>query len=180
VAAGTSFVAVFLRTADNRLWQRTLAAGGTDVWSTLPIGGASGGGIAVFARGTNNVVYANSGDTGSWTGWSRLGGETLTSPAVAWGYQAGRLDVFVAGTTGGLFQKALVNGTWTGWIRLDTTLPSSARIAAAARSGRLVVYASAGGATTYKQYVGRWVGYNPVPYTCDTCLPEARSAGTFR
>jgi glucose/arabinose dehydrogenase len=232
VAAGSSFVALFLRTADNRLWQRTLAGGGTGAWSTLPIGGASpngpgavvtagdvvhlvvrgtngavyhatrrgttwssweslggaiqgtpavavrpGGGIAIFARGANNGVYANFGDTGSWTGWSRLPGETLTSPAVAWGYQAGRLDLFVAGTTGGLYQKAFSNGAWTDWIRLDTTLSASARIAAAARSGRLVVYASAGAATTYKQYVGRWIGYSPAPYTCATCLPPARSGG---
>jgi glucose/arabinose dehydrogenase len=232
VAAGSSFVALFLRTADNRLWQRTLAGGGTGAWSTLPMGGASpngpgavvtagdvvhlvvrgtngavyhatrrgttwsgweslggaiqgtpavavrpGGGIAIFARGTNNGVYANFGDTGSWTGWSRLPGETLTSPAVAWGYQAGRLDLFVAGTTGGLYQRAFSNGTWGNWVRLDTTLSASARIAAAARSGRLVVYASAGGATTYKQYVGRWIGYSPAPYTCATCLPPARSGG---
>ena len=233
VAAGTSFVALFVRTADNRLWQRTLTSSGTGAWSLLPIGGASpngpsavvtadgvvhlvvrgtngavyhatrrgttwsrweslggaihgtpavavrpGGGIAIFARATNNGVYAKYGDTGSWTGWSRLPGETLSSPTVAWGYQTGRLDLFVSGTLGGLYQKAFVNGTWTGWIRLDTTLPASARIAAAARSGRLIVYRSSGGATSYKQYVGRWVGYLPAPYTCASCLPGARSAGT--
>jgi glucose/arabinose dehydrogenase len=232
VAAGSSFVALFVRTADNRLWQRTVAGGGTGTWSTLPIGGASlngpgavvtagdvvhlvvrgtngavyhatrrgttwssweslggailgtpavavrpGGGIAIFARGTNNGVYANLGNTGAWTGWSRQPGATLTSPAVAWGYQAGRLDLFVAGTTGGLYQRALSNGTWGSWVRLDTTLPASARIAAAARGGRLVVYASAGDATTYKQYVGTWIGYRPAPYTCATCAPVARSGG---
>jgi hypothetical protein len=233
VAAGASFAALFVRTADNRLWQRTVTGSGTGAWSQLPIGGASssgpsavvtagdvvhlvvrgtngvvyhatrrgttwsswqslggaiygtpavavrpGGGIAIFVRGTNNGVYVKYGDSGSWTGWSRLPGETLSSPAVAWGYQTGRLDLFVAGSAGGLSQKAFVNGTWTDWIRLDTTLPASARIAAAARSGRLVIYASAGGVTSYKQYVGRWVGYSPAPYTCAACLPRARSAST--
>jgi hypothetical protein len=233
VAAGTSFAGLFVRTADNRLWQRTLTDSGTGAWSPLPIGGASatgpaavvtagdvvhlvvrgtngavyhatrrgatwtgwenlgglidgtpavaprpGGGIAIFVRGTNDGIYAKYGDRGSWTGWSRMPGATLSSPTVAWGYQAGRLDLFVAGTGGGLYQNGFVNGTWSAWIRLDTTLPASARIAAAARSGRAIVYASVGGATSYKQYVGRWVGYYSAPYTCATCLPKARSAST--
>jgi glucose/arabinose dehydrogenase len=232
-AAGSSFAALFVRTADDRLWQRTLTGSGTGAWSPLPIGGTSsngpsavvtagdvvhlvirgtngavyhatrrgtawsgwenlgggiygtpavaprpGGGIAIFVRGTNNGIYAKYGDTGSWTGWSRLPGETLSSPAVAWGYQTDRLDLFVAGSAGGLYQKVFANGAWSGWYRLDTTLPASARIAAAARSGRVIVYASAEGATSYKQYVGTWVGYNSAPYTCAACLPRARSAST--
>jgi glucose/arabinose dehydrogenase len=231
VAAGTSFAALFVRTADNRLWQRTLTGSGTDAWSPLPIGGASatgpsavvtagdvvhlvvrgtngavyhatrrgtiwsgwgslggaiqgtpavaprpGGGIAIVVRGTDNGIYAKYGDTGSWTGWSRLTGATLSSPTLAWGYATGRLDLFVAGTSGGLYQRGFVNGTWGTWIGLDSTLPASARIAAAARSGRVIVYASAGGTTTYKQWVGRWVGYHSAPYTCTGCLPRVRSA----
>jgi hypothetical protein len=73
----------------------------------------------------------------------------------------------------------LVNGTWTNWIRLDTTIPASARITAAARYGRVIVYASAGGATSYKQHYGKWLGYYPAPYTCATCLPRARSTRTI-
>ncbi|HKA85290.1 MAG TPA: PQQ-dependent sugar dehydrogenase [Acidimicrobiales bacterium] len=231
VAAGTSFVALFVRTADGRIWQRTLTAGSTGGWSPIPIGGraANGpsavvtsgdtvhvvvrgtngsvyhatrrgdtwtpweslggtaygtptvapwaqGGIAIFVRGPSNAVYAKYGDTGGWTGWSRFTGGTLSSPTVAWGYRPGRLDLFVAGTNGGLYQKAFVNGTWTGWVTVDTTLPSSARIAAAARDGRVIVYASAGGATSYKQFIGRWVGYFPAPYTCASCLPRDHSA----
>jgi hypothetical protein len=230
VAAGTSFVALFARTADNRLWQRTLTAGGTCAWSTLPIGGASpngpsavvtagdvvhlvvrgtngavfhatrrgtiwsawenlgggtmgtpavavwpGGKIAIFVRGTNNVMYVKYGNTGSWTRWYGMAGATLSSPTVASGYRVGRLDVFVVGTAGGLFQKAFANGAWTSWVHVDSTLPASARIAAAARSSRVIVYASAGGAATYKQFYGKWVGYYPSPYTCATCLPRARS-----
>jgi hypothetical protein len=102
----------------------------------------------------------------------------LSSPTVAWGYQSGRIDLFVTGTGGGLYQRALVGGTWGGWYGLDATLPASARIAAAARSGRFIVYASTGGATSYKQYVGSWLGFRPAPYTCATCLPGARSGGT--
>jgi hypothetical protein len=131
--------------------------------------------MAVFARGTDNGIWAKYGDTGSWTGWSRIPGATATSPTVAWGYTAGRLDLFVAGTGGGLYQNGLVGGTWSGWFHLDSTLPASARIAAAARTGRVILYASANGATTYKQWVGRWVGYFPAPYTCTACLPRLRS-----
>jgi glucose/arabinose dehydrogenase len=234
VAAGTSFVALFVRTADNRVWQRTLTAGGTGSWAPLPAGGASsngpaavvtagdvvhlvvrgtngavyhatrrgatwsgweglgggilgtpavaarpGGGLAIVVRGTNNAIYSNLGDTGSWTGWIRMSGDTRSSPALASGYQAGRLELFVVGSFGGLYQRGLVNGAWGDWIRLDTTLPASARIAAAARSGRVIVYSSDGSATSYNQYVGRWLGYKPAPYTCDSCLPSARSSGIF-
>jgi hypothetical protein len=234
VAAGTSFAALFARSADNRLWQRTLTAGASGAWSLLPMGGASpngpsavvtagdvvhlvirgtngaiyhatrrgttwsawenlgaatlgtptvaprpGGGIAIFVRATNNGMYVKYGNTGSWTGWYGMNAATLSNPTVAWGYRAGRLDVFAAGTAGGLFQRGFVNGTWTSWVRVDTTLPASARIAAAARSDRVIVYASVGGATSYKQYFGKWVGYFPAPYTCGTCLPGARSTRTI-
>jgi hypothetical protein len=234
VAAGTSFAALFVRTADNRLWERTITASSTGVWSPLPIGGASpngpsavvtsgdvvhlvmrgtdgaiyhatrrgttwsawenlgggtlgtpavapwpGGKIAIFVRATNNGMYVKYGNTGSWTGWYGMARATLSSPTVASGYRAGRLDVFVAGTAGGLFQRAFANGAWTGWVHVDSALPASARIAAAARSNRVIVYASAGGAATYKQYYGRWVGYHPAPYTCATCLPRARSTRTI-
>jgi glucose/arabinose dehydrogenase len=231
VAAGTSFLALFARSTDNRLWQRTVTSTGTGTWSALPTGASAngpaavvtagdvvhlvvrgtngvvyhatrrgttwsgwetlggaihgtpavaprpGGGIAIFVRGTDNGIYAKYGDTGTWTGWSRLSGSTLSSPTVAWGYQSGRLDLFVTGTGGGLYQKASINGTWGGWYRLDATLPASARLAAAARGGRFIVYASTGGVTSYKQYVGTWVGYHPATYTCATCLPGRRSAG---
>ena len=234
VAAGTSFAALFVRTADNRLWERTITASSTGAWSPLPIGGASpngpsavvtsgdvvhlvmrgtngaiyhatrrgttwsawenlgggtlgtpavapwpGGKIAIFVRATNNGMYVKYGNTGSWTGWYGMARATLSSPTVASGYRAGRLDVFVAGTAGGLFQRAFTNGAWTAWVHVDSTLPASARIAAAARSNRVIVYASAGGATTYKQYYGRWVGYHPAPYTCATCPPRARSTRTI-
>ena len=137
-----------------------------------------GGGIAIFVRGTNNGIYAKYGDTGSWTGWSGMSGATLSSPTVAWGYQTGRIDLFVTGTGGGLYQRAFVGGTWGGWHRLDA-LPASARIAAAARSGRVIVYASTGGATSYKQYVGRWLGYarrrTPAPPAFLERAPQAPS-----
>jgi glucose/arabinose dehydrogenase len=234
VAAGTSFAALFVRTADNRLWERTITASSAGAWSPLPIGGASpsgpsavvtsgdvvhlvmrgtngaiyhatrrgttwsawenlggvtlgtpavapwpGGKVAIFVRATNNGTYVKYGNTGSWTGWYGMARASLSSPTVASGYRAGRLDVFVVGTAGGLFQRAFANGAWTGWVHVDSTLPASARIAAAARSNRVIVYASAGGATTYKQYYGRWVGYHPAPYTCATCLPRARSTRTI-
>jgi hypothetical protein len=233
VAGSSSFVALFARTADNLLWQRTLTTTGDGAWSALPIGGTTangpsavvtagdvvhlvvrgtngavyhatrrgttwskwdnlggavlgtpavaprpGGGIAIFVRGTNNGLYTMNGDTGSWTGWVRLTGETVSSPTVAWGYKTGQLQLFVAGTGGGLYQRVLTNGVWSTWYRLDTTLPATARLAAAATSGRVIVYASSG-ATTYTQYVGRWIGGRPAPYTCVTCLPAARLSGTI-
>jgi PKD repeat protein len=233
VAAGSSFAALFVRTADNRLWQRTLTGTSAGAWAQLPIGGSStngpaavvtagdvvhlvvrgtngsvyhaarragswsswenlgggiygtpavavnpGGGIAIFVRGTNNGIYARYGDTGSWGAWTRLPGDTTSSPTATSGYRPGQLQLFVAGSYGGLYQKVLTNGVWSGWFRLDTTLPATARLAATATSGRVIVYASSAGATSYKQYLGRWVGYNPAPYTCATCLPAATTSRT--
>jgi glucose/arabinose dehydrogenase len=228
LAAGSSFAALFVRTADNRLWQRTLTSASQGSWTTLPIGGASGngpsavvttgdvvhlvvrgttgavyhatrrgstwsgwenlgggvrgtpavsprpgGGIAIFVRGTDNVIWTRSGDTGAWTSWSSLGGATQSSPTVAWGYSPDMLLVFVTGTNGGLYQGTMKPGSWTGWFKLDGALPATARLAAAATRGRAVVYASDGGGTSYRQYVGRWTGFRPAPYTCATCLPVA-------
>ena len=84
VAAGTSFAALFVRTADNGLWQRTLTGSGGGSWSRLPIGGASANGPAavvtagnvvhLVVRGTNGAVYHATRRGSTWTAWESLGG----------------------------------------------------------------------------------------------------------
>jgi hypothetical protein len=67
VAAGMSFVALFVRTADNRIWQRSDTSSGTGTWSPLPIDGASANGpAAVFLRRRHHQLIAV---RGAWIGY---------------------------------------------------------------------------------------------------------------
>jgi hypothetical protein len=185
VTAG-DVVHLVVRGTDGGVWHATRRGTTWSAWENLGgvINGTPAvavhpeGGIAVVVRGADNGIWMKRGDTGWWTGWAPLGGRTLSSPTVAWGFSPGHLQLFVAGTLGGLYQGDIWNGTWGGWFQLDASLPATARLAAAATSGRVIVYAADGGSTTYRQYVDRWVGYNPAPYTCVTCLPSARAART--
>jgi glucose/arabinose dehydrogenase/PKD repeat protein len=185
VTAG-DVVHLVVRGTDGGVWHATRRGTTWSAWENLGgvINGTPAvavhpeGGIAVVVRGADNGIWMKRGDTGWWTGWAPLGGQTLSSPTVAWGFSPGHLQLFVAGSLGGLYQGDIWNGTWGGWFQLDASLPATARLAAAATSGRVIVYAADGGSTTYRQYVDRWVGYNPAPYTCVTCLPSARAART--
>jgi glucose/arabinose dehydrogenase len=168
---------VFHATRRGTTWSWWENLGGF-IYGTPAVAVDPGGGIAIVVRGADDSLWIKQGDTGAWTGWAPLGGRTLSSPTVAWGFSPGHLQLFVVGTGGGLYQGDLWNGTWGGWGQLDTALPATARLAAAATSGRVIVYASAGGTTTYRQFIDRWVGYNPAPYTCITCAPSARAART--
>jgi glucose/arabinose dehydrogenase len=133
-----------------------------------------GGGIAIFARATNDSIYVLRGETGIWTPWTRMAGTTRSSPTVAWGYAPGRVDLFFGGTLGGLYQQTYSGGAWGGVsLRVDT-VPLGARVAAAARSWRVVVYSAAGGSVNTHQYAGTWLT-RPAAYTCDACVPAARS-----
>lgn len=175
-------VHVVIRGANGAVYHAARRGGTWTGWDNL--GGAvvgtpavapwPGGGIAIFARGTNDAVYVRRGETGLWTGWARLPGATRSSPTVAWGYAGGRVDLFVVGTTGGLYQAAYAGGAWGGFARRVGAVPAAARVAAAARPGRVVVYAAAGGTVNAHQYAGGWLT-RPAAYTCDACVPTARS-----
>jgi glucose/arabinose dehydrogenase len=186
VVTSGDVVHLVVRGTDGGVWHATRRGTTWSPWENLggiiygtpAVAVDPAGGIAIVVRGADNGIWVNHGDTGAWTGWAPLGGRTLSSPTVAWGFSSGHLQLFVVGTLGGLYQGDLWNGAWSGWYQLDSALPATARLAAAATSGRVIVYASAGGATTYRQYTDSWVGYNPAPYTCATCVPSARAART--
>ena len=137
-----------------------------------------GGGIAVVVRGTDDGIWVQHGDTGAWTGWAPLGGRTFSSPTVAW---ASRRGISSCSWLGPWEGSTRATSRVVGGAAGTSSTPRcrrAARLAAAATSGRVIVYASAGGTTTYRQYTDRWVGYNPAPYTCVTCVPSARAART--
>ena len=145
MAAGSSFVALFLRTADNRLWQRTLAGGGTGAWSTLPIGGASPNGpgavvtagdvVHLVVRGTNGAVYHATRRGTTWSGWESLGGAIQGTPAVAV-RPGGGIAIVARGTNNGVYANFGDTGSWTGWSRLpgETLTSPDGRVGLPGRS----------------------------------------------
>lgn len=117
---GASRTDVFLRGAENGLWQTTW--NGTS-WSWTFLGGvlnADPGAVSwgpnrvdVFARGIDNALWHRSSDGTSWAPWEKLGG-VITSGPDASSSSPGHLDVFVRGTEGGLWQVSW-NGTAWSW-----------------------------------------------------------------
>jgi glucose/arabinose dehydrogenase len=188
VAAGSSFAALFVRTADNRLWQRTLTGGGTGVWSPLPIGGASATGpsavvtsgdvVHLVVRGTNGAVYHAKRRGTTWSGWQGLGGIIEGTPAVA-PRPGGGIAIVVRGVDNGIYARFGDTGSWTGWSRLSGATLSSPTLAWGYATGRLDLFvAGTGGGLYQRGFVngvwGGWIGL-------DSTLPaSARIAAAAR
>ena len=128
---GTTRTDVFVRGANNGLWQNTYNGTSWTGWASL--GGAltsapaavswGSNRIDTFARGTDNALWHEWYDTTGWHGWERLGGSLISGPEVAsWG--PGRLDVFAVGTDHGLWHKWWDGKAWSGWEPLGGVLTS--------------------------------------------------------
>jgi glucose/arabinose dehydrogenase/PKD repeat protein len=188
VAAGSSFAALFTRTSDNRLWQRTLTASSTGAWSQLPIGGTSANGPAavvtagdvvhLVVRGTNGAVYHATRRGATWSTWENLGGGVLGTPAVA-PRPGGGIVIIVRGTNNGVYAKYGNTGSWTGWSGLTGTTLSSPTVAWGYGPGRIDLFvAGTGGGLYQKGFAnGAWSGW----IRLDTTLPaSARLAAAAR
>jgi len=188
VAAGTSFAALFVRTADNRLWQRTITSSGTGAWSLLPIGGASPNGPAALVtsgdvvhlviRGTNGSIYHATRQGTTWSAWENLGGGTLGTPAVA-PWPGGKIAILVRTTNNGMYVKYGNTGSWTGWYGMAGATLSNPTVASGYRAGRLDVFVvgTAGGLFQKAFANGAWTSWVQV----DSTLPaSARIAAAAR
>ncbi len=153
VSWGPGRLDVFVRGADDKLWQRFSTSGGT-TWSAWlkPVGdqGVLGSGpdvatwgpnrLDVFVRGTDGGVYQRTWDGASW-GRDWLGRGTppaLTSgaPATAsWG--PGTLDLFVRDSNGKLWQTFLGSSGWTAWFQPAGTQGGTIAAPSAADGGSL-------------------------------------------
>jgi hypothetical protein len=90
------------------------------------------GGLAVFARGLDNALWARtySTSTSEWTPWQSLGGVLTSAPAAAATGNPNdgspgssfRLRVFARGADGALWQKAFSGGAWGAWTSLGGLL----------------------------------------------------------
>jgi len=147
---GANRTDVFVRGADNGLWQKTWNGTSWSGWVALggvltsnPAAVSWGPGrIDVFARGTDNALWHRWWTApGGWYNWERLGGVLTSSPAVA-SWDAGRLDVFANGTNNGLWHRTFTAaGGWYGWESLGGVVLSSGPAAVSSGLGRTDVFA---------------------------------------
>ena len=188
VAAGTSFTALFARTGDNALWQRTLTSAGTGSWSPLPMGGTSANGpgavvtagdvVHLVVRGTNGSVYHATRRGTTWSGWEGLGGGVLGTPAVA-PRPGGGIAVFARGTDNGIWAKYGDTGSWTGWSRIPGATATSPTVAWGYTAGRLDLFVAGTGGGLFQNGLvgGTWSGW----FHLDSTLPaSARIAAAAR
>lgn len=121
-------LAVFVRSTDNLIWQRTQTQPNSSTWTAwTPLGGPIkftgnvtvgsnwDGRLELFARGTDNALYHTwqSTPNGGWSGWYTLGGVLSRDPAVGTNL-GGRLEVFGVGGDGALWHRWQVTpgGAW--------------------------------------------------------------------
>jgi len=184
---GASRKDVFIRGADNGLWQRTWNGSSWSSWISL--GGVitsapsvvswGPGRLDVFARGTDNALWHRWWTApGGWYNWERLGGVLTSGPDVAsWGL--GRLDVFVRGTDNGLWHRWFTaSGGWYSWEALGGGLTSDPG-AVSWGSGRIDVFVRGGDYSLWHRWftaAGGWYNWERLGGTIYSG-PDAASCG---
>ena len=159
---------VFVRGADDALWQRSYRpAGGWTGWMSR--GGVLGsapsavswgpGHVAVFVTSKRGVVWERSWG-GSWLPWRSVGGPVTSAPGVvAW--QRGRIDVFARGAAGQLMHRWYLRG-WGPWVSRGGVLMGDGRPGAVSwGQGRLDVFVM-GGLGVYRRGYQEGLGWVPV------------------
>ncbi|MBD2752005.1 hypothetical protein [Spirosoma validum] len=132
VIPGTKVIDVYVRGADDTLWQTFSTNAGYDNWTEwFPVDSsfkmdssptavsANTGHRAIYARGKDGNVYHKAWD-GSWHGWESLGGKGVVKGDVAAVIVPGTnvTDLYMQGVDGGLWQQYWDNG-WSGWFAVD-------------------------------------------------------------
>ena len=191
VAVGSSFAALFVRTADNGVWQRTMTDASTGQWSRLPIGGAShtgpsavvtGGDVVhLVLRGTNGNVYHATRRGTTWSAWQNLGGGVLGTPAVV-PNPAGGVAIFVRGTDNGIYLKTGDTGRWSGWSRLSGATASSPTVAWGFSTGHLQLFVAGTTGGLYQRDFrnGAWGAWAKLDSTLSPTARIAAAASTSR
>jgi hypothetical protein len=187
VAAGTSFAALFVRTADNALWQKTVTGAGAGAWSKLPSGASATGPAAVVTagdvvhlvvRGTDGAVYHATRRGTTWSGWEGLGGRIEGTPAVA-PRTGGGIAIIVRGIDNRIYAKYGDTRAWTGWSGLTGETLSSPAVAWGAQPGRLDVFvAGTGGGLYHNVFLnGAWLGWTRLDALAATARVAAAAGG---
>jgi hypothetical protein len=95
------------------------------------------GNLTVFARGTDDVLYASSAS--DWSSWVPLGSGLAGSPEAILD-AAGRVQVFARGSDGAMWHTGQDAGGWSPWERLGGTLAGEPR-AILDQQSKVVVFA---------------------------------------
>jgi hypothetical protein len=124
ISRTSSNIDVFVRGADNGLWQKSYNTSGWTDWINLgglltsgpDVASRHSDGVDVFARsGNGDAVVKSWTATAGWTNWSSVGGGLAPNTApTATSRVPGQLDLYVVGTDSGLYQKSFTDATgWT-------------------------------------------------------------------
>jgi glucose/arabinose dehydrogenase len=185
---GPGFLALFARSTDSRLWQRTLTSSGNGQWSEIPNGGYSPNGPAavvtsdnvlhLVVRGTDGAVWHSTRTGTSWSAWESVGGTIHGTPSVAV-RPGGGLAIAVRGLDDGIWLNYGNTGSWTGWSTVGGRTFSSPALMSGVLGDRLDLFVpgTAGGLWQNQTSGGNWTGW----YQRDSSLPaNARIAGGGR
>lgn len=185
---------VFVRGADNHLYQFTSTDGG-GTWpgrvdrgdgltSAPAVSSWDNDNMVVFARRQDNAIWYKAWDGSSWSNWQNLGGVFSSAPdAVSWG--ADRIDVVAKGPGNAIHRNTWEGAGWSGWDSLGGDLASGPSISSPA-AGRLDIFARHARTVPYHRGLdtGSWDGWKNIgdnrsaswanaPHEVD--LPERRS-----
>jgi glucose/arabinose dehydrogenase len=185
VAQGSGFLALFGRSADNRLWQRNLTTSNNGQWSEIPNGGLSPNGPAavvtsdnvvhLVVRGTDGAVWHSTRTGTTWSAWESLGGRIHGTPSVV-ARPGGDLAVAGRGLDDGIWLNYGNTGSWTGWSTVGGRTFSSPALMSGVLGNRLDLFVpgTAGGLWQNETSAGVWTGWRQR----DNTLPaNARIAG---
>ncbi|MGD9535589.1 MAG: putative baseplate assembly protein [Alphaproteobacteria bacterium] len=162
VAPSATRVDAFVRNATGNLVHAIWSGGGWGTGFSDNLGGvlttapravvATGGEVAVFARGLDFGLWMR-GVLPAPVAWASRGGVLTSDPVpVSWG--GSRIDVFVRGPDRALWRLARQGGVWGAWESLGGTL-SGAPAAASTATNRLdVVALDDDGALNHRRWTG--------------------------
>jgi Metallo-peptidase family M12 len=132
IARSPQVTNIYVRGADNRLWQRAYFNSVWTAWGRHDDGGVLASSPAlgsmgpdhehVFVRGTDGQVWQKWWTGGSgWSGWIPLGapGVGFVGGPVTISRNSGVCNVYVRGSDNALWQRAFWNGQWHPWLRHD-------------------------------------------------------------
>ena len=124
----------------------------------------AGGGLEIFARGTDNALWHNWQTPNGWSGWESLGGDLRGGPTVAI-HGGGGLEVFSRAGDGALWHIYQTSSGWSPWSSLGGNIIGSPTVAVN-HDKRLEVFAQSPDGQLWHIYqepsLLSWAGWEPL------------------
>lgn len=179
----------YLLAPTGRIYERLVAAGGTDVrpWTVVPgapVGGgapavtvADDGTVHLFVRGSNAKLYHSTatGPGYAWGPWENLGGGMTGVAGVGQAYNG--LVVVVRAPNGTLYHRTRpVAGSWSAWLKLAGTTSASPTLAGGFSPGRLDLFVTGTTGGLYQADYSAGQRFNPLRKVDSDLPPGAKLA----